>query len=151
MTDEATAETPIEEVSLATLYAMQEIASGQAALAKARTAVVQAELERRLGASAKAAYDQAGKEHGTLSLPLQGGLMAKLDVTKKVEWDSEKLLKLAQTMPWERVTAMFKIVFAVSETTYKGIAVLDGDLKAKIDDARTVKFGQPKIVLVREG
>jgi hypothetical protein len=112
---------------------------------------VQAELERRLGASAKAAYDQAGKEHGTLSLPLQGGLMAKLDVTKKVEWDSEKLLKLAQTMPWERVTAMFKIVFAVSETTYKGIAVLDGDLKAKIDDARTVKFGQPKIVLVREG
>lgn len=143
------ADMPIEEVPLDVLRAMQLAAAARMDSAKADIAGIQAEISRRLGESVKRAFEQAGKEHGTLTLPLQDGLTAKCDISKKVDWDSAALMAVAQTMPWDRVNAIFKIRFEVSETVYKGIEAADPDLKGRIDKARTVTFGTPKIALAK--
>jgi hypothetical protein len=145
-----TAERPIEELSLSNLYVLEAGLKYQAERVKIDLAAIAAEYARRLGDSAKRSYEQAGKDSGTLSLELQDGLTAKCDISKKVEWDSAKLQAIAQTMPWERVAAIFKIVFAVPETIYKGIAAADPALKAKLDEARTTKLAPVKITLTKE-
>lgn len=109
------------------------------------------EIADRLGVSVRAAYQQQGKDHGTVRLPLQDGLTLKADVTKTVKYDGAQLLAIAQTMPWERATSIFKIDVGLSETTYKGIAAVDPDLKKKVDAARTEKLGEPKLTLIAEG
>lgn len=114
-------------------------------------AVYAEEIYNRLEGSAKQAFEQAGKTHGKMTLPLQDGLVAEVDLPRTVKWDSEKLQAVAQTLPWERVAAMFKIAFSMPEAIYKGVSALDPDLRKKIDDARTETFGTPKITLVRAG
>lgn len=109
------------------------------------------EIARRLMPSAKAAFEQAGKTDGTITLPLQGGLTAKVEVRKTVKWDTDELMKLAKTMPWERASSLFKIDFSMGETAYKGVKLADPALAAEIDRARTVKYSEPKIVLEKEG
>lgn len=151
MPDAVTAETPIENVSLNALLALQTLALSNLASAKAQVAEVAGELQRRFADSAKTALKEADKTHGTTSLPLQDGLVAKAEVKKEVKWDSAKLQAVAQTLPWERVAAIFKIEFSVSETIYKGIAAAAPDLQTKIDEARTVIFKEPAIALAKAG
>lgn len=139
----------LERLSVMQLYDRQQMAITRAALAKEAVDEIKAEMARRFGESAKAAFDQANKAYGTQRLALQGGIEAKVDIDKKVEWDSEKLLEIAQALPWDRVRALFKIDFSMSETIYKGVAAVAPDLQDKIDLARTVKYGAPKIALVR--
>lgn len=144
-------ETPIEQVSLDTLFALQTAATDRLERAKAAQSIVVTEITRRFSDSAKEALRQAGKSHGSISLPLQDGMSAKADVRQTVDWDSDKLMEIAKTMPWDRVVAMFKIKFSMSETIYKGIAAASPDIRKAIDDARTVKFSDPSVKLVREG
>lgn len=144
---DAVAALPLGELSLQALHNSIRETTADLEACKSWLGQLNAEVSARLGSSAKAAFEQAGKEHGTLTLPLQGGLAAKVEIGKRVEWDSGKLLAIAQSMPWERVNQIFKIAFSVSETTYKGIAAVDATLKAQIDEARTVKLGEPKITL----
>lgn len=148
--DEKTAERSIGELSLGELHKNFIILEYQAQRIKIEAAQITGEIHNRLAASAGRAYEQAGKEHGTLSMPLQDGLTAKCDIGKKIEWDSAKLQAIAQTLPWARVCAIFKIAFAIPETTYKGIAAVAPDLRAQIDEARTVKLAPVKITLVRD-
>jgi hypothetical protein len=137
------------QVTLPQLFAAREARLKEMADAKARAAVIDEEIYRRLEGSAKQAFEQAGKSHGQMKLPLQDGLAAEVKIDRKVDWDSAKLQAVAQTLPWERVAAMFKIAFSMPEAIYKGVSALDPELRKKIDDARTETFGVPKITLVR--
>jgi hypothetical protein len=139
--------TAYEALSFAELKRESENFAMQITAAKLEVSAIADELARRLAPSASKMLIESGKTHGTVNLSLQDGLVAKCVVDKKVEWDSEKLLGIAQSMPWDRVRAIFKIVFAVSETTYKGIAAADPALQARIDEARTTKYGAPKITI----
>ena len=117
---------------------------------KAEIDLLQTELRRRFGESIARSLAEAGKEHGTVRLPMQDGLTVKADVAKTVKWDSAKLLTLAQTMPWAAVTRVFKVEFSMSETAYAGVAAVAPDLQAKVDAARTVTFGAPKISIEKD-
>ena len=118
--------------------------------AKVWLAHVQAELTARLAPSVKSELAALNKPAGTVNMTLQGGMSAKGVVDKKIEWDSEKLIAIAQTMPWARVIKIFKIDFGVAEKIYEGIKATDEDLAAQLDKARTVKYGDPKITLSKE-
>ena len=139
----------LSTLSLADLLAEQDAAALDTAAAKGRALRVSQELQSRFADSAKAALEQAGKTHGAATLPLQDGFIAKADVKQTVKWDSEKLQAIAQTLPWDRVTALFGITFKMSETIYKGVAALSPELRAKIDAARTTVIGEPAIILTR--
>lgn len=141
----------IESLSIAALFALQKLTETKAVEVKAQAAEVAAEISRRFADSAKQSLTQAGKEHGTITLPLQDGFIVKGKVDKKVEWDSAKLQAVAQTLPWERVAAMFKIEFSMPEAIYKGIAAFSPEMRAQIDAARTTTYSEPKLALSKEG
>lgn len=117
------------------------------ATAKSCVAAVQAEISGRLGQSGVNDLAAQGKTHGTVTLELQDKMRAKVVVDRKVKWDGSKLLAVAQTMPWDKAMSVFKLDVSMSETAYKGVAMLDPELKAKIDDARTETIGEPKVTL----
>lgn len=142
--------TDLSTLPIADLFAEQTIAVEHIAAAKARTDSIKAELARRFAESAKQALDQAGKSHGSISLPLQDGFTAKTDTKQKVDWDSDALQAVAATLPWERVVALFKIKFTMSETIYKGVAALSPELREKIDAARTTTIAEPVVTLTKE-
>ena len=139
----------LTSLTLPELLAEQDAAAMDVAAAKGRTLRVSQELQRRYADSAKSALAQAGKDYGSISLPLQDGFVVKADAKQTVKWDSDKLQAVAQTLPWERVNALFGITFKMSETIYKGVAALSPDLRAKIDAARTTTIAEPSIVLSR--
>jgi len=140
----------LAKATLPQLLELQEgYASGVASL-KARLAQVKAELGRRYGDSVRQALAQAEKDHGSVTLELQDGFKVKGDVKQMVKWDSAALMDVAKTLPWERVDALFKIEFSMSEKIYAGVAALSPELRAKIDAARTTKIAEPAITLIRE-
>lgn len=141
----------ITKLSLTELDVMAANTASMAATVKLRADMVKAEVARRYGESAKQALAQQGKDHGTTRLPLQDGFIAKADVKQEVKWDSDALMAIAQELPWERVQALFKIKFEMSETIYKGVSALSPELRAKIDAARTTIIKPPAITLVKEG
>lgn len=120
------------------------------ATAKSCVAAVQSEINGRLGKSGVNDLTAMGKTHGTVTLELQDNMSAKVVVDRKVKWDGGKLLAVAQTMPWDKAMSIFKLDVSMSETAYKGVAMLDAELKAKIDDARTETIGEPKVTLQEE-
>lgn len=140
----------LRRASLSDLLQLQDgYASGVESL-KARLQTVKDELARRYAESAKQALAQRDKEHGSGTLPLQDGFAVKFKVDREVKWDSDALMAVAQTLPWERVTALFKIAFSMPEDIYKGVSALSPELRAKIDAARTTKIKPPAITLVKE-
>jgi hypothetical protein len=140
----------LERASLSDLLDLQEGYAASIATFKARADAVKAELTRRLGMSAIQTLQQKGKDHGSGSMQLQDGIVAKFKVDQEIKWDSDKLMAVAQTLPWEQVNAIFKIAFSIPEKTYAGIASLRPELRAKIDDARTTKIKAPAITLAKE-
>lgn len=140
----------IERASLSELQQLQDGYTSGAKSLKAKADAVKAEIARRYAESANQALAQAGKTHGSGKLQLQDRFAAKYDVKQEVKWDSAALLSIAQTLPWDRVQALFKIEFSMSETIYKGIAAAAPELRERIDAARTTTIKPPAITLVRE-
>lgn len=137
-------------MTLDALYTTQEFYLQQSLTYKGQADLVQKEIERRTQTAVESAFLAAGKQHGTVSVALGSGFIAKADIAKTVKYDSEKLEALAKTMPYDQARAMFKIKFEVSEKLYDGIKVTNPTLARQVDDARTVTYGKPKIALVRE-
>lgn len=144
-------DTDLTKATLPVLLQLQDGYTSSIASFKGRLDQVKAELANRYGESAKRTLEQKGKEHGTGSLPLQDGFKAKFKVDREIKWDSGALMAVAQTLPWERVNALFKIEFSMSEDIYKGVSALSPDLREKIDGARTTRIKPAAITLVREG
>lgn len=139
-----------ERASLSELLQLQDGYTSGVASLKTKLDMVKAELARRYAESAKQALEQLGKDHGSGKLALQDGFVAKYKVDQKIEWDSDALMAVAQTLPWERVQAIFKIVFSVPEKIYAGIAALSPELREKIDAARTTTLKPAAITLEKE-
>lgn len=148
--EQSTSPPDLRRASLSDLLDLQGGYEDAVVKFKARIAAVQEELSFRYASSAVAALVQQGKEHGSGKLPLQDGFAVTYKVDREVKWDSEKLLAVAQTLPWERVNAIFKIGFSVPEAIYKGIAAAAPDLREKIDEARTTTIKPAKLSLVKE-
>lgn len=135
---------------LSTLYAMQQEAKAEADSTKAWAAKIQAEIDSRLSPSAIAALTQQDKQHGTVNLPCQDGIIAKCVVDKKVEWDSDRLFAIAMTLPQEQARALMKFAVSVPEKNWDGIQHANPELAERLKAARTTKYGAPKVTLVKE-
>lgn len=140
----------LERASLSDLIDLQDGYTSSIATFKDRLTAVKAELSRRFAESATRALAQKGKGYGSGKLALQDRMAVKYDVKQEVKWDSAALQAVAQTLPWERVKALFKIEFSMSETIYKGIAAIAPELCEKIDAARTTIIKPPAVTLVKE-
>lgn len=99
--------------------------------------------------TAKFAFEKAGKTDGKVSVDLPGGLKLSGSVTKRVDWDQDKLMAAAKNMPWQDVQHYFTIKFGVPEKIYKALPP-SSEFKAKLDEARTVKLGDLAITLERK-
>lgn len=140
----------LQRASLPELKQLQDgYESGVKSLTDKRNAV-RAELVRRFGQSAVQSLAQKDKTHGSVTLDLQDRFRIKGDVKQEVKWDSAALMAIAKTLPWERVTQLFKIDFSMSETVYKGIAAAAPELRERIDAARTTKIKEPSLRIEQE-
>ena len=110
--------------------------------------VIDQEVGGRFRPHVEDAYREEGKQAGKVRVDLTEQIEVVADVTKKVEWDQEKLRRLANELPWGQTQHIMKITLAVPETTFK--ALPPSDLKDQLQAARTVKFGEPKIGLARK-
>ena len=106
-------------------------------------------ISARLKLPVELAYDRQDKYHGKIRVPLADGFEAVGDISKSVSWDQDKLKALAATMDWPTIQHFFKITFSVSETIFKGLPPGD-PRKQPMTDARTVKYGDPKISLEKK-
>ena len=107
---------------------------------------ITAELTRRFGDSFAAELAAAGKQHGEISREVDGVKLT-YSLDRKVKWDTKQLQAVAASLPWATVERVFKIKFEVPEPTYK--ALTDDSLRARLDEARTVEYAQPKVTFAK--
>ena len=144
--DQEKSASTIETFPLPILYqTLTDAQDGAAAHAKIIAACF-VEITRRFIGKSGAAYKLAGKEHGTVRADLHEGFTLKADISKTVKWDQKKMKVLASTLEWAQVEHLFDITFKVKETIFK--ALMPGEVKDALTDAREVKFGDPKLVLL---
>jgi hypothetical protein len=143
-----TAAPKLDNTPLSTLHRHKARLAIEIAAAKATMDIIDAEIARRYGTHVRSAYINAGKEHGTVNLPLEDGWALKASITKRVKYDSTVLMDVAAKMDWGKARTVFKIELSVPEKMYSSLAGLDPELKKAIDVGRTVETGEPKIELV---
>lgn len=111
---------------------------------KTRREEVAQELVRRYGDLVGKCFAAADKQSGEMTIEV-GAVKLKAKIDKEVKWDSPALRAVAGSMPWELAQQIFDIKMAVPEKIYT--ALTGTDLKARITEARTVKYGNLKITL----
>lgn len=105
--------------------------------------------------NAQQIFDDADKTAGEITTKVQG-FKIKLKIDKRVTWDSAGLLDVAKTMPWAEATKLFKIQFSMGEREYGALGVKAGiddtamSVLAKVNEAREVRFSEPKIVSIEK-
>lgn len=102
------------------------------------------ELQARYGDLIKHAASQKPEPCGTVKVPLNN-YMLKAEIPKKVSWNADALYPVAQKVLPDEFRALFGAGISVLETGYRRVS--DDDLKAMLDDARTVTYGDPTITL----
>lgn len=116
--------------------------------AKALLSTVDEEIQAVTVERMKSLYGALGKQFGTARAQTDEGVTIVADIPKKVEWDSDILMRVAGDMPWDLVQRVFKIKFEIPEKAMKEfVPVLSDEQKTLIDAARTVKYGDMKIKL----
>lgn len=138
----------LQALSLAELRDHLLAAEARKATAVAEIGVLQEEISFRLSPEAAQLFAAAGKDAGDVTFTTHGGLKFKASVSKTVKWDNAKLQAIAATMEWPVAQRLFKIDFAVPEATFK--AILDDELRKKLEDARTTKLGDLKITPITD-
>ena len=103
---------------------------------------ITAELRNRYQVRLADALSEQGKTHGQFSFDADGYKLTG-EVKATVKWNSDALRGIAQTLPHDTVARIFKIEFSVPEKTYSTIT--DDKLLARLVEARTVKYSDPKI------
>lgn len=137
----------LESLSLVELrqqFTMHKLAETHA---KRQAEAVTQELRSRFKKEVAEIYRTAGKQHGDVSLQI-GGVPMKVSISKRVEWDTEKLLPIMQSMNYDRATQLFDIKVGMPEKIYS--ALTDDGLRAAVDMARTVKYAEPKFDFVED-
>ena len=108
------------------------------------------EINERFADTIKAALAAQGKDSGTVTQVLDGGFEIKGEVGKKVDWDSDKLLATAMTIPFDQAKQIFKFAVSVPEKIYNGLKAANPALGAAVDGARTTTFSAPKVTLRKD-
>lgn len=116
------------------------------AFQKATLDNINAELLARYGQRFADELAAAGKTDGEVSREIDGVKMT-FAIKPKVKWDGKKLEAIAASLPWNVTTKVFKIEFTVPERTFK--AMTDDGLLAKLNEARTVEYSEPKVVFAK--
>lgn len=109
---------------------------------KAEMETLQTELRRRFDNRLFEHLQALDKHHGQHTFEVDGIKMT-AEITARREWDSDKLEKIARTMPYDVVQRTFSIKFSVPEKVFA--AIRDEKLLDQLIDARTVKYSEPKI------
>ena len=129
--------TALKDMTLPELLAEQGQIEGMAALAASSKKDLQAELDRRFGLGHAAALKNMGKEYGTRTEVLIGGLRLKADTRKgKTEWDQGKLWAFAADLTHEELEHYCKIELTPKEAVYKALEP-KSNVKGVLADART--------------
>lgn len=134
------------DVKLLTLPQLREEiqnAEARAFAAKSDLDFLLNELNSRLSHEAATLFQNAGKQAGDITFITNDGVKLKASVSKTVSWDNDKLQVIASSMDWAAAQRIFDISFKVPEATFK--AIPDVELVAKLEAARTVKYGELKI------
>lgn len=130
------------------LNALREQRRNVVALIEQQKAILQ-QIDDRfaevLGAGMREMMSTSGKQSGEITWTLEDGSKYKGSISKTVKYDSEKLQRIASTMPWDKAQKVFKIDLSVPEITYQNIVKLDPALAIEIEDARTVRYGEIKV------
>jgi hypothetical protein len=105
-----------------------------------------AEAEAMILAEHSAIFDkhlaESGLTHGQHSTEIDGVKLT-FKISQRVDWDSNVLESIANTLPWEQVRRIMKIEFSVPEKNFN--ALPDDELKDRLMDARTVKYAAPSV------
>lgn len=141
--------TDLAKFSVSELYEYQTACTAALDEAKTDLAEVTSAIKSRFAAAADELYHDAGKMHGTVNLSAGEGFKVQSDISRTVKWDSEKLKAVAGTLPWDKVSKLFKITFEVPEKTYTALAAIDPDLYEKIEEARQVRYGDMKLTVTK--
>lgn len=120
------------------------IAHAEAAKANADTMlkILLDDLRSRVESEAAALFQAGGKQAGDITF-IADGVKLKASISKTVKWDNDKLQAIASGMEWAVAQRIFDISFKVPEATFK--AIPDPELVAKLEAARTVKYGELSI------
>lgn len=138
---------PIEEVSLRELYELLGEAEREAGASAKFLLQIKEEFTRRFEAQVKAAFEAAGKQHGTVTLDLGENLTGKADIRRTVSWDTAALMRVAQSLPWERASKLFKIEFTMPEANFKALENIDPPLAEIVAKARVTKYSRPSLLV----
>ena len=105
-----------------------------------------AEITRRHREHAEAQLTRDGKSFGTTRYAIPGNeaYFLKGEITRKVSWDSGKLLGIALSMPEADAKATFKFDMSVPEAKY---AQATGNFRAALEAARTETLGEFRLSL----
>ncbi len=136
-------------MSLVELYAHRSTLAEQMATLKVQLAQIDNAIYALNVGRIAPLYEREAKQHGTVRLLDADGIEIVGDIKKEVKWESSALMEVASNMEWKEAKQLFKITFEVPEKTY---AKLDpsSEIKKKIDEARTVKYGELKISLHKQ-
>lgn len=130
---------PIAELNEKRKHIVAELEKMKAALA-----VVDAELVEVIRPALSNLKSIQGKEHGTFNIDGGAGLKIKVTIDKRVNWDGGLLKEIYDHLPQTAQAEIFEVSYKIPEKTYQE---LQGDLKAQIDRARTVKYGEPRAAI----
>ena len=130
----------LEEIHAAFTKHHKVIAAANAAVDN-----LSAELRRRYEVRLADALTEQGKHHGQHSYDSDSFKITG-EVKATIKWNSDALRGIAQTLPHDQVARRFKIEFSVPEKHYATIT--DDKLLARLVEARTVKYSDPKFRFV---
>lgn len=128
-----------------TLSELRDIVAANKAIidaAKAKVAEAEALIFAEHGKIFTDHLAASGLNHGQHSTEIDGVKLT-FKISQRVDWDSNVLESIANTLPWEQVRRIMKIEFSVPEKNFK--ALEENELKDRLMDARTVKYGNPTV------
>jgi hypothetical protein len=137
----------LTKVSLPTLYEAQQMAKATLDDFKKYLSALSEEITARVKPDVDAVRLQIGKDDGTQNIE-RDGLKIKSAITKKVKWDTEKLMQASAALSWPKVKTIFKIEMSIPEKTWSAFDAIDlpPETRALIVDARSVVYDE-KITL----
>lgn len=123
---------------------------GEELIAK-RDAVLAA-LSEKTQSNLSKLFTAKGKPSGEVTAEIDG-IKVKLEVSKKVKWDDALLREAAVLIPADKVESIISSELSIGEKTYAVLSTLldkDSEVYKKIEAARTVTYGEPKIGFIKE-
>lgn len=138
----------IKVQSLQELHDARESVNQQIQQLKTKLSEIDGAIVHRTKGLVEQMFTLAGKQSGTVKVAGDDGMVINGEIPKKVEWDTAKLMAVAETMSAEEALEIFDIKFSVPEKKFTSLAGrVDPAAHQAILDARTVKYGDMKISL----